>query len=332
MPDDKPEERLVPRPVERPAPPKGPLPQRSADHPVPMREDRASVLIEGAADVVAPGNMVLTPDWRVLLNENFSISNLDMEKWWTRFVYNGGTLDYLNDEWQRYREDGNHVMGGGLLKLTSLPYDAANGYWPSGAIRSKDCFDVGNGSAWYFECRCKSPAGLGVWPAFWLAGSERVPGDDSSIPWPPEMDIMEIVNNGEWGNNTTVVHCGGKGWDEWQNNTWTWVHPDFNGEFAWWQAPFDFAAGFHTFGLYYKRPDFTIYVDRKPILAGTYAWNDWQGPSPGCYVLCNLAIGGSWAGKNGVDDGAMPQSLDVDYIRVYTQVAQSTIGVNLLPT
>jgi len=278
----------------------------------------------------APAAMTIGPDWRLILNESFSTSNLDMQKWWTRYIYSGGMLDYLNDEWQRFREDGNHVMTGSQLQLTALPYDEEQGCWPSGMIRSKDKFDLGNGDEWYFEARLKVPGGLGVWPAFWLAGVERNAGDDSSCYWPPEFDILEIVNNQD-GDDTTKMHCGGKGWDDWQNNTWTWVDDTFVGEWAYWQAPFDFAAAFHTVGFWYQRPNFTVYVDRKPILAGTYAWNDWMGESPGCHVLCNLAIGGSWAGRTGVDNDAFPQSLNVDYVHVYQRVAQSTIGYDLLP-
>jgi hypothetical protein len=276
-----------------------------------------------------PANMVIGGDWRIVLNENFSTSNIDMQRWWTRFIYQDGYLDYLNDEWERFREDGNHVLDGSMCHLTALPHNGE--FWPSGMLRSKDLFDVGNGSEWYFEERAKSPAGLGVWPGFWLAGCEREPGDDGSCYWPPEIDIMEIVNNGNAGEDTTSLHCGGIGWDEWQGNTWTWTDDTFNGQWSFWQAPFDFAAGFHTFGLFYCRPNYVIYCDRKPVLAGTYNWNDWQGPVPGCHVQTQLSIGGGWAGRNGVDDSAMPQSLDVDYIRVYTRVCQSTIGHDLLP-
>jgi len=308
-------------------------PHRDPQHPVPLKpypgdKDYPQTPMV-AAKAAQPPNVVLTPDWRVVLNENFAASNVDMQKFWTRYVYNDGMLDYLNDEWQRYREGGNHVLDGSLCKLTATPHNGD--FWPSGMLRTKDCYDIGNGDEWYFEARLKSPAGLGVWPGFWIAGSERVPGDDTSIPWPPEIDILEIVNNGGWGETTSYLHCGGIGWDEWQQNTWTWWDDTFNTDWRFWDAGFDFAAAFHTAGLWYRRPNYVIYVDRKPILAGTYAWNDWQGPSPGCYVFANLAIGGGWAGKNGVDNEAMPQSLDVDYIRVYQRVMQSTIGHNLLP-
>jgi hypothetical protein len=94
----------------------------------------------------------------------------------------------------------------------------------------------------------------------------------------------------------------------------------WNGEWSFWQAPFDFADDYHLFGLLYERPNFTIYVDRQLILSGTYDWVwDDRSPAPGAHVLTQLSIGGSWAGSNGVDDSAFPQSLDVDYVRVYAK-------------
>jgi hypothetical protein len=34
-------------------------------------------------------------------------------------------------------------------------------------------------------------------------------------------------------------------------------------------------------------------------------------------MILNLAIGGNWAGAKGIDDAAMPQRFEVDYVRVW---------------
>jgi hypothetical protein len=41
------------------------------------------------------------------------------------------------------------------------------------------------------------------------------------------------------------------------------------------------------------------------------------GTSTTAHVLLNLAIGGQWAGRYGIDDAAFPQALAVDWVRVY---------------
>ena len=35
------------------------------------------------------------------------------------------------------------------------------------------------------------------------------------------------------------------------------------------------------------------------------------------FMILNLAIGGNWGGAQGVDDSVFPQSMVVDYVRVY---------------
>lgn len=52
-------------------------------------------------------------------------------------------------------------------------------------------------------------------------------------------------------------------------------------------------------------------------------------------MLLNLAIGGQWAGRHGIDDAAFPQGLEVDYVRVYQKAvdtAPSTTGKDLCPS
>lgn len=54
------------------------------------------------------------------------------------------------------------------------------------------------------------------------------------------------------------------------------------------------------------------------------------------HVLLNLAMGGQWAGRYGIDDSAFPQALEIDYVRVYQRTGridhvQSTIGQDLCP-
>jgi len=289
---------------------------------------------KGAATREAPPNISLTPDWRILLSENFDQSNVNMQRWWTRYVYADGYCDYLNDEWQRYRETGNHVLDGSICRLTALPYDSQQGFWPSGMVRSKDCFPIQDGNAWYFEGRLKVPGFLGAWTGFWIAGSERMPADDTSIPWPPEIDMCEVVQNGQ-DDTTHMLHCAGQvlNWDSNpQKYEGLWAADGFNWEWMYYWSDADLAAGFHTYGLYYCRPEMIVYLDRKPILHCRYDWvaDDGQ-PMPGAYLFANLAVGGSWAGRYGVDNTALPASLDVDYIRVYQRMPQSTIGHNLLP-
>jgi beta-glucanase (GH16 family) len=35
------------------------------------------------------------------------------------------------------------------------------------------------------------------------------------------------------------------------------------------------------------------------------------------YLILNVAIGGAWGSMQGIDDEAFPQTMEVDYVRVY---------------
>lgn len=321
-----------------------PLPGHQLKKPVPsQRPPRPPRVYPGDRDykaapqardmrTVPPPPMDLTSDWRTILNASMGkYTNEDLMKhFWTRYVYQNGMLDYLNDEWERYRE--HHSTTDNAVKLTALPHNGD--FWPSCMLRSKDCYPINDGNEWYFETRMRAPKFLGSWSASWIAGSERVAGDDSTVPWPPEIDQCEIVNNGQ-DDTTHMLHCCAQvlNWDtNPQKYTGTWATDNFNWQWMYYWSDADLAAAFHLYGLWYKRPEMVVYLDRLPIFAATYDWvSDDSQPMPGAYLFANLAVGGQWAGRYGVDDESLPQSLDVDYIRVHQRVPQSTIGHDLLP-
>jgi len=61
----------------------------------------------------------------------------------------------------------------------------------------------------------------------------------------------------------------------------------------------------------------TMYLDGRKLYTRSYRWLSNDGNlAPPAHVLLNLAIGGNWAGHNGVNEAAFPQELKVDYVRV----------------
>jgi beta-glucanase (GH16 family) len=268
-----------------------------------------------------------------VFGDEFPTANLDTTKWWTRYIYANGTLDYLNDEWQRYREDHNHVIVNNTLDLTArLPGD---GSIESGMVRSKMTFNGG-----YFEAKMRVPPGLGSWPAFWL-NSDSAP--DGSVSWPPEIDIMENVINAPDVNSCcehpNMTHTNGATHGP-QSDAVLLADPNFNIEWNYWLAPYNFYDEFHVWGLLWDISAHTIttYIDGHQIVKRRYYWKyDNNKQAPNAHVLLNLAIGGSWAGQNGVDWNAFPQALEVAYVRVYqpanrTNIGVSSIGQDLCPT
>ncbi|OGV37144.1 MAG: hypothetical protein A2X48_04855 [Lentisphaerae bacterium GWF2_49_21] len=271
--------------------------------------------------------------YKKVFGDEFDGASLSLTNWWTRYIYNNGMLDTLNDEKQLFRENNNHVMTGTTLQLTARKVSNSNPrfQYESGMIRSKMTFKYG-----YYESRLKVPGGLGVWPAFWLNSDSDANGKTS---WPPEIDILEFVNNGK-DDRPDMVHMTAqvknkKG----EPNPWggeeLFRDPDFKKRNYY--APFKFPDDFHVFGLLWDTDDtVTWFVDGKKLFTVSYKWVYANGKdAPNAHVLLNLSIGGQWAGRYGVDDKAFPQALDVDYVRVYQKpdqikTGQSTIGKDLL--
>ncbi len=59
----------------------------------------------------------------------------------------------------------------------------------------------------------------------------------------------------------------------------------------------------------------------KKIVERQYPWRYDDGRvAAKAYILLNLAVGGEWAGRYGVDDHVLPASLDIDWVRAYEKV------------
>ena len=256
---------------------------------------RKSISITQAAAEKSPYN---APEGYLLVwqDEFDSGSELNQNDW-THEVKGKG---WVNNELQEYV---NHKTPGGALvteikngalRITALK---ENGKVYSGRVYAK----VKEGWTYgYIEASIKLPKGKGTWPAFWM-----MPVNFKSWPADGEIDIMEEVgyhpdyvssslhaNAHVHSNNTQVTHemkCAGA-----------------EGEF-------------HTYAILWTAKNITTYVDGKVQLSYDnrgLGRDDWPYDDP-FYVIFNLAWGGDWGGSQGVDESALPCTMEVDYIRVF---------------
>jgi beta-glucanase (GH16 family) len=261
--------------------------------------------------------------WTLVFEDQFQQASLDTSAWFTRYIYNNGTLDHFNDEKQRFREDGNHVLAGGILNLVAKEVNSA-GLYPSGMIRSRKTFRYG-----YFEARIKLPPGRGMFPAFWLNSDYD---ENGKTDWPPEIDIMEFAPNGVT-EFTNMVHSNvALSNPNTQGGGWLYRDSNFNQQYKFYRAPTDMTADWHVYGLLWDTDDTaTVYLDGRKLWQRVYRWVYKDGRQAGpAHILVNLAIGGAWAGAGGIDNSAFPASLQVDYVRVCQRSTngpgQSTCG------
>ncbi|MGV9273023.1 ricin-type beta-trefoil lectin domain protein [Streptomyces griseosporeus] len=155
----------------------------------------------------------------------------------------------------------------------------------------------------HVEARMKIPRGQGMWPAFWMLGT-----DIGQVGWPNsgEIDVMENV-----GFEPSVVHGTIHG-------------PGYSGSGgigAAYSLPGGqaFADAFHTFAVDWAPGSITwsvdgnVYQRRTPADLGGKTWV-FDKPF---FLILNLAVGGYWPGD---PDGstAFPQQLVVDSVSVTT--------------
>ncbi|WP_367849554.1 family 16 glycosylhydrolase [Rhodoferax sp. WC2427] len=246
---------------------------------------------------IADQNYRLIKDWTF----GRTIQNLEelRAEFFTRYVYNGGTLDKLNNEWQRYRDNDNHEFSNnGFALVARVPRELKNGQIESGMLRSKWIGQYG-----YIESRVKVPSGRGMWPAFWLNPQDQT--------WPPEIDIMEIVNNGRdtTKNSFHMLHSGdGKYFPSTMSRLDRWGS---------YRPGFDYADDFHTFAVLWEPGRVRHYVDEKLVADRPFYWQHKSGVDAGsAHILVNLAVGGDWPGAP-QDIADFPARMQIDYIRVW---------------
>ena len=80
----------------------------------------------------------------------------------------------------------------------------------------------------------------------------------------------------------------------------------------------DLSTAFHVYGIEWTETDMTIFIDNEKYLTFKKGTNSEEWPfDQDFHLLLNIAVGGNWGGKMGVDDSVFPQKMVVEYVRVY---------------
>ena len=255
----------------------------------------------------------LTKEWVMVWHDEFNGQKLDAAKWaHEENGYGGG-----NNERQFYSTDKKycHTKDGKLnISVYRDPYTTVDGKtqpYSSARIRTLHRAQWKYGR---FEIRAKMPNGQGIWPAIWLLPSKSPYGGWASSG---EIDIIESRGS-EVDKTTGALHFGG----EWPKNTYlagAYSFPEKNA-----------AQDFHLYTLEWNKDQISWAVNG--ITYQTIKKEQWysekapKNPSApfdqAFHLIINVAVDGRFfnATKQNstlLPDSAFPQTLEVDYIRVY---------------
>ena len=213
--------------------------------------------------------------------------------------YGNNELEYYTD-----RPSNIHEQDGSLvITARHESYAGKDGQrrdYTSGRIESRGRFALKYGR---IEARIKLPRGQGLWPAFWMLGS-----DFKNLGWPAcgEIDIMENI-----GSEPSMVHGSlhGPGYSG--------GHP-LGGAFTL-PNQASFADDYHVFAIEWEPRAIRFYVDGTLYEMQTPdnvpAGYHWVFDHP-FYLVLNVAVGGYWPGNPDATT-KFPGSMLVDYVRVY---------------
>jgi beta-glucanase (GH16 family) len=257
-------------------------------------------------------NRVLTPapapagGWTLSWSDEFdgpAGAAVDATRW-TFDVGGGGwgnqELESYTDRPKNARLRGDGVLVIDVLRESFVGRDGIARDYTSARLKTQGLFSQTYGR---FEARLKLPRGRGIWPAFWMLGT-----DITSAGWPAcgEIDIMENLGH-EPGVAHSTLHGPGYSGASGLNASLTLPGGG------------SFADGFHVFAVEWEPEALRFFVDGQPYHTRTPAavppGGRWVFDHP-FFLLLNVAVGGNWPGPPDATT-VFPQQMLVDYVRVY---------------
>ncbi|MFL5729889.1 MAG: family 16 glycosylhydrolase [Cytophagaceae bacterium] len=230
-------------------------------------------------------------------SDEFNGSTLNTADW----NYETGPATVNNEDENYTSRSNNLVVSGGTLKIIALSEVLGGKNYTSAKINTsgKHHFKYGR-----MEASIKLPKTQGLWPAFWMMPQNSVNGG-----WPQsgEIDIMEEQGANPFKDFGTI-HYGtdaGAG------------HKSSGGTTT---SSSDLSAGFHTYAVEWKPDTINWFLDNvnyytitKTGISPSY----WPFNDDDFFFILNVAVGG-WFGGNADGTSVFPQTMEVDYVRVYS--------------
>ena len=267
----------------------------------------APTSIPTSTPIVTPEEMPIAEydGYQLVWHDEFDGDTINRDNW----TYDIGGWGFGNGEAQYYTDrPENARVENGLLVIEARFERFEHSYYTSARLKSEDLQEFQYGR---IEARTKVPSGVGLWPAFWMLGSNYEGNIDSNgvytSNWPfvGEIDIMEHI-----GREPDLILGTAHG-------------PGYSGALGlgrWNRQEYLIADEFHTYAVEWDYDGITWFYDGEAYFTlnredvGDREWVfDHE-----FFIILNLAIGGNFAGTIALDT-KFPTNYYVDYVRVYQQ-------------
>ena len=231
--------------------------------------------------------------WELVWQDEFDGPEVSRDNW--TFELGRGSGGWGNNELQWYTERPENVrIEDGILIIEAREEEFVRSDYTSARMKTEGL------QAWQFgrvEARIQIPAGQGIWPAFWMLGTE---GGN----WPNigEIDIMENIGR-EPNMVHGTVHGPGYSGADGVGSPYTQTTP--------------FSDDFHIYAVEWEPETIRWYVDEQLtfVITPDDVPGEWVYDHP-FFIIMNVAVGGNWPGYPD-ETTTFPQQMRVDYVRVY---------------
>lgn len=243
--------------------------------------------------------------WNLIWNDEFDQEGLPNPDYWDYDMADGcpHVCGWGNNELQYYTQANKNnarIVDGYLIIEAHKEAKGGKEFTSARLVtRGKNAWRNGK-----LEIRAKLPSGKGTWPAIWMMPEKSAYGN-----WPKsgEIDIMEHV-----GYNPDSI-IGTVHTEAFNHGIGTQVGNDVF-------IP-DSESAFHNYSIVWNDKSISWFVDDVQYHSfdnKNKSYKEWPFDKE-FYLIMNLAVGGNWGGKHGVDADIWPQQMVVDYVRVYKE-------------
>jgi beta-glucanase (GH16 family) len=234
-------------------------------------------------------------NYTLVWSDSFTNNNINTNNWF--FESGTGNSGWGNNELQYYtnRADNATIINGNLAIIAKKEMYQNSDYTSARMItKNLQQFQYGK-----IEARIKLPQTKGVWPAFWMLGSNI-----DAVSWPKcgEIDILEHVNT------ETLIHGT--------------IHWDNGGHVQSGSSTNCNVSNYHIYGIEWTADSIKWMLDNSVYYKYSIKnnVNNTGAFHKPFFLLLNMAVGGNWPGSPNAGS-VFPDTMIVDYVNVFQKFA-----------